>query len=104
MTHPMDTIWSKPPPSWQVCLRNNIKPLNVRKVEGMFCLDIPDRMEDRTDLPYKKTYYVSSRYFSRSFCACFLNLVAHTLVHFFYFTPAIFVFHLVFMLIDLLSG
>ena len=42
--------------------------------------------------------YLSSRYFSRSFFARFLNLVTHTLVHLFHFTPAIFAFHLVFVL------
>ena len=35
---------------------------------------------------------VSSRYFSRSFFARFLNLVTHTLVHFLYFSTVILVF------------
>ena len=41
---------------------------------------------------------VSSRYFSRSFFDRLLNLVTHTLVHFFHVTPVILVFHLVFMI------
>ena len=36
--------------------------------------------------------------FLRSFFACFLNLVTHPLAHLFRFTPAIFGFHLVFMI------
>ena len=39
---------------------------------------------------------VSSRYFSRSFVACFLNLVTHTFVQSFHYLPAILVFHLAF--------
>ena len=41
---------------------------------------------------------LSSRYFSRSFFACFLNLVTHTLVYFFHCSSVILVFHLAFML------
>ena len=48
-------------------------------------------------------WWLSSRYFSRSFFARFLNLVTHTLVHYLHFSPVILVFQLAFYVIDLLS-
>ena len=41
---------------------------------------------------------LSSRYFSRSFFACFLNLVTHTLVPYFTFPLLSLISHLAFML------
>ena len=52
--HTVDRIGSEPHSSWQVCLRNDVKPLNVCEVEGMLCWDVPERMEDGTNLSYKK--------------------------------------------------
>ena len=46
----------------------------------------------------KFIYWLSSRYFSRSFYACFLNLFAFTLVHLSYFSLVIIVFYLAFVL------
>ena len=51
----MDRIRSKPPSSQQVCLRDNIKSLNVCEVERVLCWDVPDGMENSVDLTYKKT-------------------------------------------------
>ena len=45
---------------------------------------------------------LSSRYFSPSFFARFHNLVTHTLVHHLHFFPCYPVFHLAFIVIDLL--
>ena len=69
----------------------------VINLSSLLAKAIPPMASATTD-PKTWGYKVSSRYFSRSFFARFLNLVTHTLVHLFHFTPAIFAFHLVFML------
>ena len=57
--HTMDGIGGEPHPSWQVCLRNDVEPLNIREVEGALCWDVPDGMKYGTNLSHKKASHVS---------------------------------------------
>ena len=52
--HPPDQVRGKPVSPWEVYLRNNVKPFNICKVEGQFCLEVPYRVKDSIYLTYKE--------------------------------------------------
>ena len=53
--HAMDGVGSEPCPSWEVGLRNDVKPFDICQIQRTCCWDLPDGMKDDANLSYKKT-------------------------------------------------